>query len=64
LKQHPAAIRYDFDGHSVEQRFAVRDLDDNRLHDLAGAAGLSIDRWLDPSGTLVALRPGPSHGAR
>jgi len=52
-----ATIRYEFDGLSSEQRFSVRDLDDDRLAELAGAAGLRVDAVLNPTGTLVALRP-------
>jgi SAM-dependent methyltransferase len=51
-----ATIRYEFDGHSVEQRFSVRDVDDHRLAGLADAAGLRFDAVLDPARTLVGLR--------
>ncbi|HEY8471650.1 MAG TPA: class I SAM-dependent methyltransferase [Natronosporangium sp.] len=52
-----ATIRYEFDGLSAEQRFSVRDLDDDRLRALAGEVGLRVERSLNPTATLVALRP-------
>lgn len=52
-----ATIRYEFDGLSAEQRFSVRDLDDERLARLAAAAGLRFDSSLNPSQTLALLRP-------
>jgi SAM-dependent methyltransferase len=52
-----ATIRYEFDGLSTEQRFSVRDVNDDRLAHLAGTAGLRLDSSLNPSGTLVLLRP-------
>jgi SAM-dependent methyltransferase len=52
-----ATIGYEFDGLSAHQRFSVRDVDDDRLTQLAGAAGLLLDRSLNPAGTLVLLRP-------
>ena len=52
-----ATIRYEFDAHQVEQRFSVRDTDDARLAELAGAAGLWLESSLNPTATLVLLRP-------
>jgi hypothetical protein len=52
-----ATIRYEFDGLSAEQRFSVRDIDNDRLAELADTAGLRLDSSLDPAGTLVLLRP-------
>ena len=52
-----ATIRYEFDGQAVEQRFSVRNVDDDRLAELASTAGFRVDGVLNPSGTLVLLRP-------
>jgi SAM-dependent methyltransferase len=52
-----ATIRYEFDGLSAEQRFTVRDAHDERLGELAGRAGLRLEASLNPTGTLVLLRP-------
>jgi SAM-dependent methyltransferase len=52
-----ATIRYEFDGLSAEQRFSVRDLDDERLDELAATAGLRFESSLNPTRTLVVLRP-------
>jgi SAM-dependent methyltransferase len=52
-----ATIRYEFDGLRAEQRFSVRDLDDQRLASLAAEAGLRFDSSLNPGQTLVLLRP-------
>jgi hypothetical protein len=52
-----ATVRYEFDGLSAEQRFSVRDVDDDRLAELAGTAGLRLDSSPNPSATLVLLRP-------
>lgn len=52
-----ATIRYQFDGLSAEQRFSVRDIDNDRLAELADTAGLRLDSSLNPAGTLVLLRP-------
>lgn len=52
-----ATIRYEFDGLSAEQRFSVRDLDDERLGEVAERAGLRLEASLNPARTLVALRP-------
>jgi SAM-dependent methyltransferase len=52
-----ATIRYEFDGLRAEQRFSVRDLDDERLREVAAAAGLRFEAPLNPTRTLVALRP-------
>lgn len=57
-----ATIRYGFDGLDAEQRFSVRDLDDDRLRGLAAAAGLRFEASLNPAGTLVALRPAAGGG--
>jgi SAM-dependent methyltransferase len=56
-----ATMRYDFDGHTIEQRISIRDRDDNQLAELADAAGLRPDRRLNPTGTLVTLRPTTRH---
>jgi SAM-dependent methyltransferase len=52
-----ATIRYEFDGLSAEQRFSARDLDDERLAELAAAAGLRFDSSINPTRTLALLRP-------
>jgi SAM-dependent methyltransferase len=52
-----ATVRYEFDGTAAEQRFSVSDVDDARLTELAGAAGLAVDRVLTEDRTLVLLRP-------
>jgi SAM-dependent methyltransferase len=52
-----ATIRYDFDGHSAEQRFSVRELADDALDALARRAGLRFDSTLNPEATLAVLRP-------
>jgi hypothetical protein len=52
-----ATARYELDGHAAEQRFSVRDLDDDALGDLAGQAGLRLDAVLNEEGTLALLRP-------
>jgi SAM-dependent methyltransferase len=52
-----ATMRYEFDGQRAEQRFSTRDVDDARLAELATAAGLRLDRSLNPTRTLVLLRP-------
>lgn len=54
-----ATMRYEFDGQRVDQRFSVRDVDDERLAALAAAAGLDIGPTLDDAGRLVLLRPVP-----
>lgn len=51
-----ATIRYQFDGLSAEQRFSVRDIDNDRLAELADTAGLRLDSSLNAPGTLVLLR--------
>jgi SAM-dependent methyltransferase len=52
-----ATMRYEFNGVAAEQRFSTRDVDDGRLAELAGAAGLRAATALNESGTLVMLRP-------
>jgi SAM-dependent methyltransferase len=52
-----ATIRYEFDEERVEQRFSVRDANDARLADLARGAGLRLESALNPTRTLVMLRP-------
>jgi SAM-dependent methyltransferase len=52
-----ATIRYVFDGLSAEQRFSVRDLDDERLDRLAATAGLRFDSSINEGQTLAVLRP-------
>lgn len=52
-----ATMRYEFNGVRAEQRFSTRDVDDARLVELAGAAGMSVGSILNESGTLVLLRP-------
>jgi SAM-dependent methyltransferase len=55
-----ATMRYAFDGLSAEQPFSAREVDDQRLARLAGAAGLDLDSSLSPlntAGTLMLLRP-------
>jgi len=52
-----ATIRYEFDGRTAAQRFSARDVDDDRLRELAAAAGLRFDTALNSTGTLVLLRP-------
>lgn len=52
-----ATVRYEFDGHRFEQRFSVRDTDDDRLAELTERVGLRFESTLDPTDTLVLLRP-------
>ncbi|MGP3966317.1 class I SAM-dependent methyltransferase [Streptomyces sp. 6N223] len=52
-----ATVRYEFDGLAADQRFSARDAGDERLDELAGAAGLRLDSALNPAGTLTLLRP-------
>lgn len=52
-----ATIRYEFDGQRAEQRFSVREVDDDRLAALAAGAGLRFDSSLDDADTLALLRP-------
>lgn len=52
-----ATMRYEFNGVHAEQRFSTRDVDDRRLAQLAGAAGMRVGSTLNRSGTLVMLRP-------
>jgi SAM-dependent methyltransferase len=54
-----ASIRYEFDGLRAEQRFSARDVDDDRLAALAGAAGLRVASRLADDGRLMLLRPVP-----
>jgi len=51
-----ATMRYEFDGLTAEQRFSVRDTDDDRLAELAAAAGLRGEAPLNADATLVLLR--------
>lgn len=64
--QLTATIRYEFDGNAAEQRFSARDVPDDRLADLAAAAGLRAVGALNPAETLVRLEPAqaPSRAAR
>lgn len=52
-----ATVRYEYGGQVAEQRFSVRDTGDDRLAELAGAAGFRADGVLNPAGTLILLRP-------
>jgi SAM-dependent methyltransferase len=52
-----ATIRYEFNGIRAEQRFSTREVDDARLAELAGLAGMSVGSVLNEARTLVLLRP-------
>jgi SAM-dependent methyltransferase len=51
-----AAVRYEFDGMTVEQRFRVREVDDQTLRDLAATANLRMASVVDEAATLIVLR--------
>lgn len=52
-----ATVRYEFDGTSAEQRFSVVDVDDDRLAELAAAAGMRFESSSNDERTLALLRP-------
>lgn len=56
-----AAVRYEFDGAVVEQRFRARKVDDATLNALAADAGLRMASALDEAATLVELRLDADH---
>jgi len=68
-----ATMIYEVEGHQFEQSFTAHDVDDERLAEMAGAVGLTIDAILDECGVWARLRPRerteqaapkPPHGRR
>jgi SAM-dependent methyltransferase len=52
-----ATMRYEFDDTVAEQRFSVVNVDDDRLSELAAAAGMRFESCLNETRTLAVLLP-------